>query len=53
MKRILRKLKEWFVNLPETQKGYVLLILLLILGIILRWNYIIDNIIKGFSYFSK
>lgn len=49
----LNKLKSWFLALPETQKGYILLIIILAFGIIIRWNYIIDNIIKGFSYFSK
>lgn len=50
---IKEKIKHWFSGLSETQKGYVILIILLIIGIVLRWNYIIDNIIKGFNYFSK
>lgn len=53
MKELVNKFKTWFLDLPEMQKGYLLLILILLIGIILRWNYIIDNIIKGFSYFSK
>ena len=50
---IKEKIKHWFSGLSETQKGYLILIILLIIGIVLRWNYIIDNIIKGFNYFSK
>ena len=49
----IKKTKKWFTGLSETQQGYILLIILLVIGIILRWNYIIDNIIKGFDYFSK
>jgi hypothetical protein len=50
---LVKKVKKWFAGLSVTQQGYVLLIILLIVGIILRWEYIIDNIIKGFDYFSK
>lgn len=53
MSELVNKIKSWFLALPDMQKGYVMLILILLIGIIIRWNYIIDNIIKGFSYFSK
>lgn len=44
---------QWFKELSPQLKGYVLLIILLTIGIILRWNVIISNIIRGFDYFSK
>ncbi|EKD31289.1 MAG: hypothetical protein ACD_77C00347G0002 [uncultured bacterium] len=49
----VKDLQEWFLKLEPHVKGYILLIVLLILGIILRWNVIINNIISGFNYFSK
>jgi len=44
---------KWFKELSPQLKGYVIIIILLTIGIILRWNVIISNIIKGFDYFSK
>ena len=49
----VEKLTKWFKDLPPQLKGYVIIIILLTIGIILRWNIIISNIIKGFNYFSK
>lgn len=48
-----KKIIKWYAGLTEMQQGYIILIVLLVIGIILRWNYIIDNIIKGFNYFSR
>jgi len=47
------KLVNGFKSLSPTLQGFIISIVILIIGIILRWNYIIDNIIKGFKYFSK
>jgi len=51
--KITGRLIKWFTGLSEIQQGYLILIILLVIGIILRWKYIIDNIIKGFGYFSS
>lgn len=53
MKNLIKKFVKWFSSLSQTQQDYFLLITILIIGIIIRWNYIIDNIIKGFRYFSN
>lgn len=50
---MLKKFTNTFKNLNPNIQGFVILIVILVIGIILRWNYIIDNIIRGFKYFSK
>jgi len=47
------KLKKWFLNLSPTSKGFVIIIVILIIGILIRWNEITDDVIRGFNYFSK
>lgn len=34
-------------------KGYILLVVLLVIGIILRWSTVSEGVIKGFKFFSK
>ena len=47
------KLKERFINLSPTSKGFVIIIVLLIIGILIRWKEIISDVVRGFNYFSK
>ena len=50
---MLKKAYKDFKDLNPNIQGFILLIVILIIGIIIRWDYIIDNIIRGFKYFSK
>ena len=50
--RINRLLKKWDGLTPVT-KGFVVIILIVIIGIIVRWRFIIDEAYNGFKYFSK
>ncbi len=50
---MIAKIKEHFSNLSPVSKGFIIIIVLLIIGIIIRWEYITDGIIRGFNYFSK
>ncbi len=47
------KQKNRINNLSPTAKGYLLVIIVLILGIIFRWDDVSKGIIKGFKFFSK
>jgi len=47
------KLKNKFEQLSPFIKGSILIIILLIVGIILRWNVVLEGINKGFKFFSK
>ncbi len=47
------KIIKWYRELSDFTRGSLVVILLLIAGIILRWDYIIEGIIRGFKYISK
>lgn len=49
----LKKITSKFNNQTSTVQAFIIFIIILIIGIALRWNYIVDNIIKGFDYFSQ
>lgn len=50
---MLSKLKNRFNQLSPFTQGSIILILLLIIGIILRWDIIMEGVNKGFKFFSK
>jgi hypothetical protein len=50
---MIEKIVEKFKKLTPNVQGFIILIFLLIIGIIIRWDYVIDNIIRGFKFFSK
>lgn len=50
---MLRKLTAWYKSQPDTVKGAIWLGIILIIGIILRWDYVLDGISRGFGYYSK
>jgi hypothetical protein len=52
MKEKIRKISEGFKNLTPTAQGMIILGILLIIGIILRWNFILEEIGRGFNFFS-
>jgi len=33
-------------------QGAIILIVILIIGIIIRWNFIMESILRGFKFFS-
>lgn len=39
-------------NLSPTLKGFIVIILICIIGIITRWRFIIAGIAKGFGFYS-
>lgn len=51
-KRNFTKFVAEFKNLPPTTKGMVVLCILLIIGIIIRWDATIEGIKRGFGFFS-
>lgn len=46
---LVAKLKEQ----NSTMQCFIILIIILIIGVILRWNFIIDEVGKGFNFFNK
>jgi len=50
---MIKKLKEWYNRQSSSTQGFLIIIALLIIGIITRWEHIINGVIKGFNFFSK
>lgn len=50
---MFERFSKWYKEQSSTTKCFLWMILLLILGIILRWDYISENLIKGFSFFNN
>lgn len=46
------RLKEWYKSQPEMVRYSIWLGLILIIGIIIRWDFVRDGICRGFAYFS-
>lgn len=53
MKGYCTQFAEWFQKQTPTARALIVLIPLLILGILIRWPYIIDGIRRGFGFYAK
>jgi len=42
-----------FRNLDPKIQGAIFLILVLLIGIVIRWSFIIESVIRSFNFFSK
>ncbi|MDD2595483.1 MAG: hypothetical protein PHD11_06680 [Bacteroidales bacterium] len=49
---MLNKIKIWYKSQSDTTKGMIWFGIVLIIGIILRWDYIMEHIAKGFNFYS-
>ena len=47
------KLAQWYKDLTPTAKSMVWLSILLIIGIIIRWDATMEGIERGFGFFKK
>ena len=47
-----RNLKDWYDRQSDTTKAMLWLGLICIIGILVRWNAVIDGIAKGFRFYS-
>lgn len=52
LKEKFNKIKAKFDELTPTAQGLIILGVVLTIGIILRWNYIITEIGRGFGFFG-
>ena len=52
VKRKILKLIADFKNMTPTAQGLVILCIILIIGILLRWEHVFSEIAKGFDFFS-
>ncbi|MDD2292985.1 MAG: hypothetical protein PHD07_02090 [Bacteroidales bacterium] len=49
---MFRKIKEWYMAQNSTTKGLIWVGIALLIGIILRWDYVWSHILKGFNFYS-
>ena len=47
------KLAQWYKDLTPTAKSMVVLCILLVIGIIIRWDATMEGIERGFGFFKK
>lgn len=50
---MFRKIGEWYKRQTDFTKVSIWLILALVIGIIIRWNYIIGGASRGFDFLKK
>lgn len=46
------KIADWYRNLSPTAKGLIWVGVIAVIGIILRWDYIIDHVKRGFEFYN-
>lgn len=48
----MKRIAEWYKKQSDTTKALIWLGVAAIIGIALRWNYIIDSARSGFEFYS-
>jgi len=48
----MSKLIVWWKNLDSSMKALILIGIICLIGIILRWDYVIGGIKKGFNFYE-
>ena len=49
---MFKKIKTWYDNQNETVKAFIWIGIICIIGIIIRWNAVVEGIKKGFEFYS-
>ena len=52
MTNTFTRLKNWYSEQTTTAKGFIWIGLLLIIGIILRWDYISSRVVAAFGFLN-
>ncbi len=50
---MIDKITKWYHKQSPTTKGFIWIGIILIIGIILRWDYVIDNVLRSFKFLNK
>ncbi len=48
----MKKAALWWKNLDPSMKALILIGLICLIGIVLRWHYVMDGIKKGFNFYD-
>lgn len=49
---MIEKFKEWWGKQTPTAQVFMVLVVILIIGIIIRWDFIIESAGNGFDFFK-
>lgn len=52
MKNPFIKLKDWYSAQTPTVKGFIWMGVILIVGIIIRWDYISERVVSSFGFLN-
>jgi len=50
---MFRKIKEWYSSQSDSTKAMIWIGLVCIIGIILRWDAVVEGARKGFNFYSN
>ena len=49
---MFKKIATWYKRQTTTTQGLIWVGILLIIGIIIRWQYVIEGVVKGFNFLN-
>ena len=49
----MKKIADWWKGLDPSVKGLIIIGLICLIGIIIRWDYVMGGIKKGFNFYSE
>lgn len=47
------KIIDWYKKQSDTTKGFIIIAIICIIGIIIRWNTVVEDTGRGFEFFNK
>ena len=50
---MMKKIADWWKSLDPSVKGLIIIGLICLIGIIIRWDYVMEGIKKGFNFYSE
>lgn len=50
---LFQRIKTWYAAQSDTTKAFIWIGLIAIIGILFRWNAVIDGIKHGFNFYSS
>lgn len=52
MKALFKRIGDWYRRQSDTTKAFIWVGIVCVIGIILRWNYIVEMATRGFHFYS-
>jgi hypothetical protein len=50
---MFKKIGEWYKRQTDFTKVCLWMVLALVIGVIIRWNYIVEGAARGFNFLKK